>query len=463
MEYQGKQHGAAIPTPKEAGVRGGLSRTPLGWPIWAVTIAITISLIGLYIQRIAVAWSIWESTNSTIWLAVVALADLVPTLILSGPAGVFIDRLGPAKTYWASQVASFAYGFALFGLSATNKLEPAALVACVTFLGACNAFSLPARFSFITLLTPPYRYAHAVALNSLAGNAAMFAGPAIGGILISMIGPNVAFAVTAACYIPVICTLMVIRPAKPSPTQPKACDGILRQMNEGFALIAGNANSLSMLLSFAALAFTARGIITLAPSIVTTLLHGDVRTLSALTSLLAMGAIVGGLCMSKWDRWPVRTMFVTTLGGGAVALLAYGSSAQMLLSATGAIVLGFMLSTNNIAVTSAIQLQTPAQYRGRANSMYNVIFKGGPALGTAAFGGLAQYTDIRVSTCLAAVLLVALLLWILQYVKPNLSRAADGTLADHVKLERIEPDASGEQLYQAGKKGHALQSDRQPH
>jgi MFS family permease len=105
---------------------------------------------------------------------------------------------------------------------------------------------------------------------------------------------------------------------------------------------------------------------------------------------------------------------MVTMAGGALSLLAYGLLPNQPLALCGAFALGVMLSLNSIAVTSAIQLSTEADYRGRVNSLYNVVFKGGPALGAAFFGLVAELVDIRVSVVLAAILLPVMLSGILR-------------------------------------------------
>ena len=108
---------------------------------------------------------------------------------------------------------------------------------------------------------------------------------------------------------------------------------------------------------------------------------------------------------------------ITTLAGSAAALLAYGASGEIALALAGAVLLGTMLAINNISVSSAIQLNAEPRYRGRVNSLYNMIFKGGPALGVALFGGLAQLTDIRLSSAMAAIVLILLMLRMLRMLR----------------------------------------------
>jgi MFS family permease len=387
-------------------------QVPLGRPLWIFSAATTISLTGGFIQEIAVGWSIWEATHSTAWLAAAVLADLLPTLIVSVPAGALIDRFQPATIFWLSQVASCLQALVLCALAALGELTVGGLLACAAFLGTCNAFTLPARLAYMTALIPREGFSRAVVLYSLGGNAAFFAGPLIAGVLISAFGAGAAFAANALAYLPMIAVAVTLPAIAAKPTTSRQRQGVLQQMRGGFVHAAQNRAILVPLLSFAALACTARGVIELAPSIAATALGGGVGTLSLLSSAVALGALLAGLWISRWGSWRERVTIITTLAGSAAALLAYGASGEITLALAGAMLLGIMLAINNISVSSAIQLNAEPRYRGRVNSLYNMIFKGGPALGVALFGGLAQLTDVRLSSAVAAIVLVLLMLWI---------------------------------------------------
>jgi MFS family permease len=392
--------------------------TTLGRPLWIFIVATALSLTGTFIQKIAVGWSVWEATHSATWVAAAALADLVPTLVLSVPAGALIDRFRPAPMFWTSQVASALQALLLSLLSASGHLSIGVLIGCAIFLGACNAFTLLARLAYLMQLTPRGSYPRAVALYSLSGNAAFFAGPMLGGELLSSFGTVAAFAANALAYVPMICVVLTLRPIEADPIGRPAHAGVLQTMREGIGYTVRSPEILTMLLSFAAAACTARGIMELAPTVAAAALHGDVRTLAYLTSTIAVGALLGGVWMSRGGILSERTMIMVTLSGTAVALLGYGASGQILLALGGALLMGFVLAINNIAVTSAIQLHSPVQYRGRVNSIYNMIFKGGPAVGAVVFGWLAQATNIRLASAVAAVVLVASMVWIIKRTLP---------------------------------------------
>ena len=382
--------------------------TKLGLPLWAFICGTTLSFTGAFIQKIAVGWLVWEETHATFWVAAVALADLLPTLFMSIPAGAIVDRFHPAKTFWVSQIAAALQAVALCALAATGHLNIGVLIACVIFLGACFAFSWPSRVAYLMQLTPPGSYQRVVALNSIAGNVAFFVGPMIGGEILSRFGATTAFAANAAAYAPMIIVAALLPRTNQSQVKQAVHRGALQSIREGFVFALRHHEILTLLLSFAAAAVTARGIMELAPSIAATALDGDVKMLSYLASSIALGALIGGLWMSRGHGIGGRRMIIWTLSGAALALLGYGAAGQREIALAGGAFLGFALAINNISVTSALQLYTPADYRGRINSLYNMIFRGGPAIGALAFGWLAQAVDVRVASILAAIVLVVM-------------------------------------------------------
>jgi len=396
--------------PKSAEEAASLER--LGAPLWIFSTATALSITGSVIQRVAVGWSVWEATHATTWLAAASLADLLPTLVFSVPAGALVDRYRPATIFWLSQVASCLQAFILCALAAFGDLTILRLLGCAIFLGVCNAFTLPARLAYMTQLTVPECFPRAVVLYSLGGNAAFFAGPMIASVLISTSGTAAAYAANALAYLPMIAVAVTL-PVRPSrPIEAVDLKGFAQQVREGLAYAVRNRTIFTMLLSFAAIGCTARGIMELAPSIADTVLNGGIETLSLLMSSFAVGALAAGTLMAFWSGWAERTTIVVTLAGSAVAMIGYGASGHIVVALASAVLLGFTLAANNISVNSAIQLHSEPRYRGRVNSLYNMIFKGGPAVGAAVFGWLAHFTDLRLSSAAASIVLILLMLMI---------------------------------------------------
>ena len=397
-------------------------RVPSGKSLWIFIGANMLSMTGNLIRKIALGWSVWNATHATTSLATLALADLLPTLIVSIPAGALIDRFRPTTTFRLSLLASCLLSLLLCAVAVSGSLTIGRLLACVILLGTCDGFTWPARFAYMTQLTPREGYARAVVLFSLSGNVAFFTGPMIAGTIIPAFGVSAAYAADALAFLPIIAVAIVTTSIRSETTDLRMRESVLRHMLGGITYAAHNRAILTMLLSFAAIAFTARGILELAPSIAATTLSGGVETLSLLISSAALGALLAGIWMSKWGGWGERITIIATLTGSAVALIGYGASGQIALSLSGAVLLGCMLAMNSISVTGAIQLHTEPEYRGRINSLYNMIFKGGPAVGAMAFGWLAHVTNIRVSSIVAAIMLILLTMWIVKRCGTNCLR-----------------------------------------
>lgn len=390
-------------------------RARLGAPLWIFSAATALSITGTVIQKVAVGWSVWEATQTTTWLAAAAAADLLPTLILSIPAGALVDRFRPATTFWIGQAASCLQAVTLCILAASNHLTIGRLLACAVFIGICNAFTVPSRLAYMAQLTSPACFPRAVVLYSLGGNAAFFAGPMIASALIAVFGATAAYAANALAYLPMIAVAVTLpTDAEPPQIQARALNGVMGEMWAGLKYAALNRAILSVLLSFAAIALTARGIMELSPSIAATALGGGLRTLSLLMSSFAVGALAAGVVMARWAGWSERGMIATTLTGTAVAVIGYGASGHIAIALMSSVVLGFMVAANNISVNTAIQLYSEPHYRGRINSLYNMIFKGGPAISAAIFGWLANLTDIRFAGIAAAGTLILSMLWIVR-------------------------------------------------
>lgn len=241
-------------------------------------------------------------------------------------------------------MASCLQALTLCGLAASHHLTIGRLLLCAIFIGICNAFTVPSRLAYMTQLTPSEYFPRAVVLYSLGGNAAFFAGPIIASALISAFGATAAYAANAIAYLPMIAVAVTLPTAvDPRPIEAQIRESVRREIWAGLKYAVMNRAILTMLLSFAAVALTARGIMELSPSIAATVLDGGLKTLSLLMSSFAVGALVAGVLMARWANWGERGMIITTLTGTALALIGYGASGRIAIALMSAVVLGFMV------------------------------------------------------------------------------------------------------------------------
>src|ERR1700759_450049 len=103
-----------------------------------------VSLIGMWMQRIAVGWLTWQLTGSGFWLGVVSFADFFPVVVVGPIAGAAADRWDRLKVVKISQALSLLQATVLFWLTATGHITIELLVALAAFQGVVVAFNQPA-------------------------------------------------------------------------------------------------------------------------------------------------------------------------------------------------------------------------------------------------------------------------------------------------------------------------------
>src|SRR6185437_13169178 len=135
-------------------------------------------------QRFSVGWLAWELSHSPTWLGIVAVADLMPTLLLSPLAGVLADRHDRVRLVSLTQILAMAQAALLALLTYSGAITIASLLALTLALGVINAVNQPARLALIPNLVDRASLPSAVALNALVFNGARFVGPAITGPIV---------------------------------------------------------------------------------------------------------------------------------------------------------------------------------------------------------------------------------------------------------------------------------------
>ena len=169
----------------------GLTRIvqALGQPNYGVYMAgMSVSMIGLWMQRLGVGWLTWELTESAAWLGAVAFADLFPAVLVAPIGGSAADRWDRLRLTKISQVLSLLQAVALFGLTVSGLITIEILFALTLFLGIVTAFHQPVRMALVPSLVRREYLPTAVALSSISFNLARFIGPAFAGVVILAFG-----------------------------------------------------------------------------------------------------------------------------------------------------------------------------------------------------------------------------------------------------------------------------------
>ena len=172
----------------------------------------SISLIGTWMQYVAMSWLVYRMTNSALMLGVVGFASQIPAFILSPFTGVLADRHNRHKILLFTQALAMLQAFILAFLTLTGNIAVWHIVVMGIFLGCVNALDIPARHSFILeMVEGKENLGNAIALNSMMFNMARLIGPSIAGVLIAIAGEGVCFLINAISYFAVIASLLAMK------------------------------------------------------------------------------------------------------------------------------------------------------------------------------------------------------------------------------------------------------------
>jgi MFS family permease len=373
----------------------------------------SVSLIGTWMQRLAVSWLVYSATHSSVLLGVVMFAGQIPTLLLSPYGGTVADRYSRYRVLLFTQVASFIQASLLAALVLSGYYNTWAIAGLSLLLGTINAFDIPARQSLIVeLVDDPTHLSNAIALNSTMVNLARLLGPAVAGLLLTYFGPGPCFAVNAVSFGAVICSLLFMRlvPRPPRTHRPGALEGL----REGWAYLRQAPGLRRQILLMAGISFCAMPFGTLLPVFAKDVFHGDAGTFSLLNSLSGLGALTGALYLASLPAGGRQSRLIGYAAlGFCGSLLGFALSPQLgvglvFIVLGGAGMMLFIAGTNTF-----IQTNVDDRMRGRVLSYYVMAFQGMQPLGSLLVGWLARHLRAPHTVLLQAMagLLVVATFW----------------------------------------------------
>lgn len=354
------------------------------------TVGQSISLIGTWMQQVAVGWLVYRLTDSAFLLGVVGFVSQGPVFLLAPFAGVVADRFDRRRVVMVTQTLMMVQAAVLATLVLTGTVSIAWIVALMAGLGALTGFDIPARQSFLTELVGGREdLPNAIALNSSMFNGARLVGPAIAGFVVAAVGEGICILINAVSYIGVLWGLAAIR--VPPRAGRVAGAPVLTHVAEGFRYAWGF-EPIRHILGFVALtSLVAVPFTVLLPVVATTVLGGDARTLGLLMAATGLGALGGALFLAS--RSSVRGLgrvivAAAVLFGGALIGVAFSRTPWLsMLVLAGA---GFGMMIQMAASNTVLQTLVDEDKRGRVMSLYSMAYIGTAPLGSLLAGSLAS-------------------------------------------------------------------------
>lgn len=362
-------------------------------------------------QSTAIAWLVLTLTRSATAVGVNIAVQTLPVTVLGPYAGVIADRVDKRKLMVALQSLMGLQALALGLCTLDHRIDYVLIVALSLVLGLNNAFENPSRQAFVLEMVGRDEVRNAVSLNSTLVNGARAVGPAIGGVMIAVVGVGWCFVLNAATFVAVVYSLVTLDRSELQPSAPAPRER--GQLREGLRYVRRTPDLLVPLVMMALVGTLAYEFQVTLPVVSERVFHGGSELYALLNAGFGIGAIGGGLLIAAKGRTGRRSM-VTAVGamGAAMVLAALAPSASLEFAALVLVGLSSVtfLSTGN----STLQLTGEPSMRGRVMSLWSVAFVGstpigGPLVGwiSGSSGGRAGLATGAVSCLVAAGLALA--------------------------------------------------------
>jgi MFS family permease len=273
----------------------------------------SVSVVGLWVQRVAVGWITWELTHSAAWLGAVGMAEFLPAIIMAPIAGVLADRLDRRKIAVVGQILATGQAAMLAALTLTGHITPLLIFALQLISGFVQPLIQTARLVLVPALLPRSDLGSGIAITSLTFNLARIVGPALAGILITTIGAGYAFVLNALTYLGVITALVSLSLPQHKPMRSlhtSIIGGVWADIFEGVKYTF-NHPTLRWLMPMVALSSTLIWPLgDLLAGIADQEFNRGASGLAILSSAQGIGAIVGGLFLAQRGNKNVEKVFI---------------------------------------------------------------------------------------------------------------------------------------------------------
>jgi MFS family permease len=350
----------------------------------------SVSLIGTWMQNVALSWLVYRLTGSVFLLGLVGFMSQIPMFILAPITGVLTDRFDRLRIMTLAQICFMLQALAMTLLVLFNLIAVWHIIALSLVFGIISAFDAPARQSLvIDLIDKREDLGNAIALNSAVFNGARLVGPAIAGITIAIVGEGICFLLNTLSFIAVISALLKIK----VPVRKIVIENtkLKKVFTDGLSYTFRNIPIRMLLIQLALLSLVALPFIVLLPAYAKEILHGSADTLGYLMSSLGAGALTGAIYMASRKSviglGRIISLCSSLLGLMIVlAALSQKTIFSLILFYFG----GLSMILTIAAINTMIQTIADEDKRGRVMSFYAMALMGTTPIGNLMAGTIAS-------------------------------------------------------------------------
>ncbi len=354
-----------------------------------------LSSIGTQFTTVAMAWQIYELTNSPLQIGLLGLARATPQILLLLVGGLLADAMNRRKLMMCTQSGLCCVSAALTVFTLSGKASPQLLYTATVLLALFTSLEQPSRQSLIPNLVPRRHLAQALALQGTQRYVPVIAGPSLAGVVLALYGPAACYLLDAISWLAMLSALLLLRAEIPQGGGWRSVS--VKSLREGLGFVWGHGVILPlMILDFGATFFgNVRGLF---PIYARDILLVGPKGLGILYAARAVGSLCAAAAISfigpirRAGRWVM------------IGVILYGLSTMLFAGSTvfwfSVLMLAFCGAGDTISsiIRSTInQMSTPDELRGRMSSINSIFTSSGPQLGQFESGVVAAWLGAKIS------------------------------------------------------------------
>ncbi|PKV66581.1 MFS transporter [Pontibacter ramchanderi] len=353
-----------------------------------------VSLIGTWMQQIAISWLVYRLTDSVFLLGAVTFANQIPSFLLGPFAGVLADKFNRHHVLLVTQFLSMLQAGTLATLVLTGTVQVWHVMTLMVVLGTINAFDVATRQAFVVQLVDKREdVSNAIALNSSMFNMARLVGPSVAGVLIAWVGEGVCILINAVSYLAVLASLLTLR-LNPF-VREKRQENMWSSLRQGFTYAFGFPPIRTLILIVGLISLFGMPFSVMLPVFARDILHGGANTLGYLMGASGLGALSGALFLAQRKSvLGLGKVIVFTMALFGTALIAFSFSTILWLSLVLMLFTGFGMIVTMASCNTLLQTLVDDDKRGRVMSLYATAFMGMAPLGSILASSVAEQIGV---------------------------------------------------------------------
>ena len=369
----------------------GNIRELLAHPGFALVLLYRISaMLSYQIVAVTVGWHIYQITRNAFSLGLVGLAEILPFFCVAPFAGYLVDHLPRRRLGMAASLGLLLTAALLLVVAKgwTGEHGTWPIYAAVAITGMVRSFLTPVYNALFARVLPRESFARGASVGSVAFQAGMVLGPALGGVLVGWGGNALSYAVAGVMAVVAALALLPLRVTEPVATGPRA--PIFRSIAEGTAFVFSNQVMLGAM-ALDMFSVLLGGAVSMLPAFIHDILQHGPEGLGILRGAPALGSVLVGIWMARHplQRNAGRVLMFAVAGFG-LATIGFGLSRHFWLSAVILLAYGIFDGVSVVVRSTILQLATPDEMRGRVSAINGIFIGSSNELGAFYDGSMAR-------------------------------------------------------------------------